>query len=112
MPAAVAFAVRPGWVDVPIVFGVYIGTDLLMYNFVEPLLYGSSTGLSPLAVLVAAVFWTWLWGPAGLLLAMPLTVCVVVIGHHVHELSFLQVLLSDEPVLPPETRLYQRLLAI
>ena len=112
MPAAVALAVRPGWVDVPIVFGVYVGIDLLMYNFVEPLLYGGSTGLSPLAVLVAAVFWTWLWGPAGLLLAMPLTVCVVVIGHHVPNLSFLQVLLSDEPVLPPETRLYQRLLAM
>jgi predicted PurR-regulated permease PerM len=112
MPAAAALAVRPGWVEVPIIFGVYLGIDLLMYNVVEPLLYGSSTGLSPLAVLVAAVFWTWLWGPAGLLLAMPLTVCVVVIGHHVPDLSFLQVLLSDEPVLPPETRLYQRLLGL
>jgi predicted PurR-regulated permease PerM len=111
MPAAVALAVRPGWVDVPIVFGVYFGVDLLMYNFAEPVLYGSSTGLSALAVLVAAVFWTWLWGPAGLLLATPLTVCVVVIGHHVPNMEFLQVLLSDEPVLPPETRLYQRMLA-
>src|ERR1700730_16933833 len=101
MPAAVAFAVRPGWVDVPIVFGVYIGTDLLMYNFVEPLLYGSSTGLSALAVLVAAVFWTWLWGPAGLLLATPLTVCVVVIGRYVPHLEFLGILFGDEPVLSP-----------
>jgi predicted PurR-regulated permease PerM len=112
MPAAVALAVKPGWVEVPTVLGVYLGVDLLMYNFIEPLLYGSSTGLSPLAVLVAAVFWTWLWGPAGLLLAMPLTVCVVVIGHHVPNLTFLQVLLSDEPVLPPETRFYQRMLAL
>jgi len=112
MPAAVAFAVKPGWVDVPIVFGMYIGVDLLMYNFVEPLLYGSSTGLSPLAVLVSAVFWTWLWGPAGLLLATPLTVCAAVIGRHVHELAFLQILLSDEPVLPPGTRFYQRMLAM
>ena len=112
MPAAVALAVRPGWVDVPIVFGVYFGVDLLMYNFVEPVLYGSSTGLSPLAVLVAAVFWTWLWGPAGLLLATPLTVCVVVIGRYVPNLEFLQVLLSDEPVLAPETRFYQRMLAL
>ena len=112
MPAAVAFAVRPGWVDVPIVFGSYAGVDLLMYNFAEPLLYGSSTGLSPLAVLVAAVFWTWLWGPAGLLLATPLTVCVVVIGRHVSNLTFLQVLLSDEPVLKPRTRFYQRMLAL
>jgi predicted PurR-regulated permease PerM len=112
MPAAVAFAVKPGWLEVPIIFGVYFGVDLLMYNFAEPLLYGSSTGLSPLAILVAAVFWTWLWGPAGLLLATPLTVCVVVIGRHVPNLTFLQVLLSDEPVLHPKTRFYQRMLAL
>ncbi len=111
MPAAVAFAVEPGWLAVPIIFGTYIGVDLLMYNFAEPVLYGSSTGISPLGVLVAAVFWTWLWGAAGLLLATPLTVCVVVIGRHVPNLTFLQVLLSDEPVLPPEIRLYQRMLA-
>lgn len=112
MPAAVALAVRPGWVEVPMVFGIYAGVDLLMYNLVEPVLYGSSTGLSPLAVLVAAVFWTWLWGPAGLLLATPLTVCVVAIGRHVPRLGFLEVLLSDEPVLPPETRFYHRMLAM
>jgi predicted PurR-regulated permease PerM len=112
LPAAVALAVRPGWVEVPMVFGVYIGVDILMYNFAEPVLYGSSTGLSPLAVLVAAVFWAWLWGPAGLLLATPLTVCVVSIGRHVPRLSFMQVLLSDEPVLAPETRFYQRMLAM
>lgn len=112
MPAGVAFAVKPGWVDVPLIFGVYFGVDLLMYNFIEPLLYGSSTGISPLAILVAAVFWTWLWGPAGLLLATPLTVCVVVIGRHVSSLEFLQVLLSDEPVLAPKTRFYQRMLAL
>ncbi len=112
MPAAVAFAVKPGWVDVPIIFGVYFGVDLLMYNFAEPVLYGSSTGISPLGILVAAVFWTWLWGPAGLLLATPLTVCVVVIGRHVPNLTFLEVLLSDEPVLHPRTRFYQRMLAL
>ena len=112
MSAAVAFAVNPGWVDVPIIFGIYFGVDLLMYNFVEPLLYGSSTGISPLAILVAAVFWTWLWGAAGLLLATPLTVCVVVIGRHVPNLTFLEVLLSDQPVLAPRTRFYQRLLAM
>ncbi|HEV2208253.1 MAG TPA: AI-2E family transporter [Verrucomicrobiae bacterium] len=111
MPAAVAFAVEAGWIKVPLVFGMYFGLDLVMYNFVEPLLYGSSTGLSPLAILVAAVFWTWLWGPLGLLLATPLTVCVVVLGGHVPRLDFLQVLLTAEPVLPPQTRFYQRLLA-
>lgn len=112
MPAIISFAVKPGWVDVPIVFGMYFGIDLLMYNFAEPLLYGSSTGVSPLAILVAAVFWTWLWGPVGLLLATPLTVCVVVIGRHVPKLEFLEVLLGDEPILPVEVRLYQRLLAM
>src|SRR5712671_1253338 len=83
-----------------------------MYNFVEPKVYGSSTGLSPMAVLVAAVFWTWLWGPVGLLLATPLTVCVVVIGRYVPRLEFLSIILTDEPVLTPETRFYQRLLAL
>jgi predicted PurR-regulated permease PerM len=111
MPAAVALAVEPGWFKLPVIFGLYLSIDLLMTNVLEPLVYGSTTGLSPLAVLVAAVFWTWLWGPVGLLLATPLTVCVVVIGRHVHNLEFLQVLLSDEPTLPPETRFYQRLLA-
>ena len=112
MPALVALAVEPGWVRVPLVFAVYFGIDLVMYNFVEPLLYGSSTGLSPLAILVAAVFWTWLWGPVGLLLATPLTVCVVVLGRYIPQLSFLKILLSDEPVLAPATRFYQRMLAL
>lgn len=112
LPAAMAFAVEPGWVKVPLVFALYFGIDLFMYNLAEPLLYGSSTGVSPLAILVAAVFWTWLWGPVGLLLATPLTVCVVVIGHHVPSFSFLRVLLSDEPVLTAETRFYQRMLAM
>ena len=112
LPAAVAVAVDPGWLKLWLVFGIYFGVDLLVSNFVEPLLYGSSTGLSPIAILAAAVFWTWLWGPVGLLLATPLTVCLVVIGRHVPRLEFLSVLLSDEPVLGPETRLYQRLLAM
>ncbi|HTL56148.1 MAG TPA: AI-2E family transporter [Candidatus Limnocylindrales bacterium] len=112
MPAALAFAVEPGWVKAPLVFAIYFGIDLIMYNFVEPLLYGNSTGLSPLAILVAAVFWTWLWGAVGLLLATPLTVCVVVLGRHIPQLWFLRILLSDEPVLRPETRFYQRLLAM
>ncbi len=112
MPAALAFAVEPGWVKILLVFGLYFGIDLIMYNFLEPLLYGNSTGLSPLAILVAAVFWTWLWGGVGLLLATPLTVCVVVLGRHVPQLWFLRILLSDEPMLRPETRFYQRLLAM
>jgi predicted PurR-regulated permease PerM len=112
LSAAVAFAVEPGWVKVVVVFGLYFGIDLLMYNFAEPFLYGSSTGVSPLAILVAAVFWTWLWGPVGLLLSTPLTVCVVVIGRYVPSLEFLSVMLSDDEVLRPEARFYQRLLAM
>jgi len=112
IPAAVVFAVDPGWVKVLLIFGLFIGIDVLVYNFVEPKLYGSSTGISPLAILLAAVFWTWLWGPVGLLLSTPLTVCVVVLGRYVPSLEFLSVLLSDTEVLPPETRFYQRLLAM
>lgn len=112
MPAGIAFAVEPGWANLPIIAAMYFVIDMLMYNFAEPLLYGSSTGVSPMAILVAAVFWTWLWGPVGLLLATPLTVCVVVIGRHVPSLEFLSVLLSDEEVLSPETRFYQRMLAM
>lgn len=112
MPAALAFAVDPGWTMLPLIFVLFFGVDLIMYNFAEPLLYGSSTGMSPMAILVATVFWTWLWGPVGLLLATPLTVCVVVVGRHVPSLEFLSVLLSDEPVLTPQTRFYQRMLAM
>lgn len=112
MPAMVAFAVDPGWIKVPIVFGIYLGIDLVMYNFVEPLLYGSTTGISPVAILVGAVFWTWLWGPIGLLLAVPLTVCLVVMGRYFPSLQFLEILLSDQEVLRPETRFYQRMLAM
>ena len=90
---------------------LFAGLELLINNVLEPWLYGSSTGLSPIAILVAAVFWTTLWGPAGLLLATPLTVCLVVLGRHLPQLGFLEVLLGSEPVLAPEVRLYQRLLA-
>ena len=111
MPAAVVFAVDPSWVKPFAVFGIYVGIDLMMYNFVEPLVYGNTTGLTPLAILVAAVFWAWLWGAVGLLLAVPLTVCLAVLGRYVPSLRFLGVLLSDEEVLTPEKRFYQRLLA-
>jgi hypothetical protein len=77
----------------------------------EPWLYGSRTGVSPIALLVAAAFWTWLWGPIGLLLAIPMTVCLVVMGKYIPQLAFLYTLLGDQPVLQPHERLYQRLLA-
>ena len=77
----------------------------------EPWLYGKRTGVSPLALLVAATFWTWLWGAVGLFLAVPLTVCLMVMGKHIPQLEFLYVLLGDEPVLDPHEQLYHRLLA-
>jgi hypothetical protein len=86
-------------------------TELTAANVAEPLLFASSTGLSPLAILVAAVFWTWLWGPVGLLLSTPLTVLLAVAGKYVPQLEFLDVLLGDQPVLDPPERYYQRLLA-
>jgi hypothetical protein len=89
-----------------------VGLELIIGNFVEPLLYGAHVGISSLALLVASVFWAVLWGPAGLILSTPLTVCVVVLGRHVPHLSFLHILLGDEPVLAPEAQLYQRLLAM
>jgi hypothetical protein len=80
-------------------------------HVVEPLVYGHSTGLSPVAVVVAATFWTWLWGPIGLVLATPLTVCLVVLGRHVERLEFLDVMLGDRPALSPPEIFYQRMLA-
>lgn len=111
LPLFLAFAVAPGWTLVLWTAGLFIAMELISNNFVEPWLYGSRTGLSPLAVIVAAIFWTWMWGPIGLVLSTPLTVCLVVLGRHVPQFEFLDVLLGDEPVLEPHERLYQRLLA-
>jgi hypothetical protein len=86
--------------------------EVLFIYAIEPWLYGRSTGLSPIAIIAAVIFWTWLWGPVGLLLAMPLTVCVAVMGRYIPQLGYLNVLLGVEPVLTPETRLYQRLIAL
>lgn len=93
------------------VVGLFLIAELVSNNVIEPWLYGSSTGLSSLAIIMAAIFWTTLWGPVGLFLATPLTVCLVVIGRYVPQLEFLGVLLGSDPVLAPEERLYQRLLA-
>lgn len=111
-PLALAFAVAPGWAKLAWTAGLYATVELMTSNFIEPLLYGSSTGVSPLALLLAAIFWTWLWGPIGLLLSTPLTVCLAVMGLHIPQLRFFHVLLGDEPVLTPETRFYQRMLAM
>lgn len=110
-PILLAFAVDPGWSMLLWTIGLFIVVELLSNNVVEPWLYGSSTGLSPLAIIVSAVFWTWLWGPVGLLLATPLTVCMAVIGRYFPQMEFLSVVLGDEPVLNEDARFYQRLLA-
>jgi len=110
-PIALSFAVAPGWTLPLLIIALFVTLELFSNNVLEPWLYGSSTGLSPVAVLVAAVFWTTLWGPVGLLLSTPLTVCLVVLGRHVPRLGFFHVLLGEEPALAPELKFYQRLLA-
>lgn len=111
MPLFVTFAVTPGWMTLLWVVALFLVMELITNNVLEPWLYGSRTGLSPLAIIVSAVFWSWLWGPIGLVLSTPLTVCLVVLGRHVPQFEFLSVLFGDEPVLDPPARLYQRLLA-
>ncbi|MGH6878606.1 MAG: AI-2E family transporter [Rhizomicrobium sp.] len=91
--------------------GLFLVIEPITGQFIEPLLYGRSMGLSPVAVVVSAVFWTWLWGPVGLFLARPLTMCLVVLGCHFEHLQFLDVLLGDRPALTPAESFYQRMLA-
>ena len=112
LPLLLAFAVDPGWRMLLMTAGLFLVLELISNNVVEPWLYGASTGISSVAIMVAAIFWTWLWGPIGLLLSTPLTVCLAVAGRYVPQLSFLGVLLSNEPALKPEARLYQRMLAM
>jgi predicted PurR-regulated permease PerM len=110
-PIALAAAVDPGWTMALMTLGLYLVLEPITGQVIEPLLYGHSTGLSPIAVVVSATFWTWLWGPIGLLLSTPLTVCLVVLGRHVERLTFLDIVLSDAPALSPSESLYQRMLA-
>ncbi|TDH61362.1 AI-2E family transporter [Dankookia rubra] len=110
-PVLLALAVDPGWSTLVWVLALFAVSEMLMGQVVEPLVFGHSTGLSPIAVIAAATFWTWLWGPIGLLLAVPLTVCLVVLGRHVDRLEFLEVMLGDSPPLDPEETFYQRALA-
>jgi predicted PurR-regulated permease PerM len=111
MPMGLSMAISPGWAPPLLTAGLFVVLELFNYNVLEPWLYGKRTGVSAVAILVAAVFWLWLWGPVGLLLATPLTVCLLVVGKHVPQLSFLDVLLGNEPVFEPKKRIYQRLVA-
>jgi predicted PurR-regulated permease PerM len=111
-PVAIALAVFPGWAHALLTFGLFLILDLIIVNIVEPWIYGAHTGISSFAILVAAVFWTTLWGPVGLILSTPLTVCLMLIGRYAPQLGFLDVLLGDEPVLSAQEVFYQRLLAM
>jgi predicted PurR-regulated permease PerM len=111
-PIVMALAVFPTWTQASLAFSLFVVLELVISNFVEPWLYGAHTGISSLAILVGAVFWTILWGPLGLILSTPLTVCLILLGRYVPQLGFVEVLLGDEPVLSPEEHFYQRLLAM
>jgi predicted PurR-regulated permease PerM len=110
-PLILAAAVGSGWEMLALTAALFAALELLAGQVIEPLVYGHSTGLSPVAIIVSASFWTWLWGPVGLVLATPLTVCLVVIGRHVDQLQFLDIMLGDQPPLTPPQLAYQRMLA-
>ncbi|WP_428306616.1 AI-2E family transporter [Lacipirellula sp.] len=111
MPLAVSIADSSGWTAPLMVAALFAVLELLVNNVAEPMLYGRSTGVSGVGVIVAAIFWTWIWGPIGLVLAMPLTVCVVVMARYIPAINFLAVLLGDHSTMLPPERIYQRLLA-
>jgi predicted PurR-regulated permease PerM/methanogenic corrinoid protein MtbC1 len=111
LPTALSLAVYNGWTKTVLILAIFFCMEIATANLIEPQVYGKHTGLSSLAILVAAIFWALIWGPIGLVLSVPLTVCLVVVGAHVPNLQFLAVLLGDQPVMPPEAHYYQRLLA-
>jgi predicted PurR-regulated permease PerM len=111
-PIVLSLAMFEGWVQPLLVLGLFLALELVTANVLEPLLFGHSTGISAVALLVAAAFWTWLWGPLGLVLSGPLTVCLVVLGKYVPALKFFDVLMGDEPPLGTDVSYYQRLLAM
>ncbi|MET0365765.1 MAG: AI-2E family transporter, partial [Sphingobium sp.] len=110
-PMALGAAIDPGWTVTIYVVLLFAVVEPLTGYVVEPMLYGHSTGLSPVSVIISAVFWTWLWGPIGLIMSTPLTLCLVVMGRHVKSLEFFDVLLGDRPALSPVESFYQRILA-
>ncbi len=106
-----AAAVAPGWSLALLTVGLYIVTETIVAQFIEPKIYGHSTGVSPLSVVIGAIFWSWLWGPVGLIVSTPLTLCLAVAGHHVKSLRFLDILLGDAPALTMAQNFYQRSLS-
>ena len=110
-PLLLAFAIDPGWQMMAWTLALIVAMELIINNIVEPLAYGGRTGVSPVAVLLSAGFWALLWGPVGLVLATPMTVCLLALGRHLAPLRFLQLLLGSEPVFDKPTQLYQRLIS-
>ena len=110
-PLALAVAVDPTWSMLLWTLALFVVVEPIVGHVIEPMVYGHSTGLSPVAVVASATFWTALWGPIGLVLATPLTVCLVVLGRHVESLEFLDVMFGDRPALSPPEIFYQRMLA-
>jgi hypothetical protein len=111
LPITISLVTSPDWTQVGLVLALFVTLELISNNVMEPWLYGSSVGLSPLGVIVSAIFWTWLWGPVGLVLATPITACLVVLAKYVPGLTILGQLLGQAPALHPHLQLYQRLLA-
>jgi predicted PurR-regulated permease PerM len=111
LPLALSLAVFPGWLQPALVVGLFLVLEVVTGMVMEPWLYGQSAGVSQVALLIAVIFWSWLWGPVGLLLATPLTVCLIVLGKHLPALGFIVVLMGDRPVIEAKARYYQRLLA-
>ena len=112
LPIALSIAIFQSWTQPVLTVGLFVAVELVVANVVEPWLYGATTEISPLAVIVSALFWTWLWGGVGLVLATPLTVCLAVAGKYLPDLAFLDLLMGDKPSIAPGDRLYQRLLAL
>jgi predicted PurR-regulated permease PerM len=111
LPLVLSLAVFPGWLQPALVVGLFLVLEPITGSVIESWVYSQSAGVSQVALLVALTFWTWLWGPAGLLMATPLTVCLIVLGKHLPDLGFIVVLMGDRPVIEAKARYYQRLLA-
>jgi AI-2E family transporter len=111
LPLTIAFAASPDWSMVLWTAALFLVVELITSNFIEPRLYGSRTGLSPLAVIISAIVWTWIWGPMGLIISTPMTVCLVVLGRYLPQFEVFDIIFGDEPVLAAHARLYQRLLS-
>ena len=111
LPVLLSFAISSSWFTPLMTIALFIVLEAIASNFVEPWVYGANTGVSPIALIISAVFWTWLWGPVGLVLSTPLTVCLAVIGRHVPRLEFLGTLLSEDQALAPHQEFYHRVLS-